>query len=339
MDRETDERFDSALKSFPEKLRSCLQALPCGVKRQAQEIRLRVGRPVSVCCCGGVSFLNGRGELTSFPDPGGPLVRREDLEESFRNFCGYSVYSHQAEIRNGYVALTGGHRAGICGTAVYRSGEVCGMRDISSVNVRIAREMIGCADGILDELKDGIDSGLLLVGAPASGKTTILRDISRQLASGRRGAMRKVTVVDERGELAGTYLGEPQNDLGVCCDVLDGYPKAEGILLAVRSLSPEFVICDELGTEREAAAVEQGLNAGVAMIASIHAGSRAELMKRRQAVRLLQTGAFGYAAVLEGRGRPGRVAGIYKAGDLLAEGGRGDPSHSGGDPCGIYGVA
>lgn len=339
MDRETDERFDSAANSFPEKIRSFLGALPCGVKRQTQEIRLRVGRPVSVCGGGGVRFLDGRGGLTALPDPGGFLVRREDLEESFRNFCGYSVYSHQNEIRNGYVALCGGHRAGICGTAVFRSGEVCGMRDISSVNVRVAREMIGSADGLLDELKDGIGSGLLLVGAPSSGKTTILRDISRQLAGGRRGAVRKVTVVDERGELAGTYLGEPQNDLGVCCDVLDGYPKAEGILLAVRSLSPEFVICDELGTEREAAAVEQGLNAGAAMIASIHAGSRGELMKRKQAVRLLQTGAFGYAAVLEGRGRPGRIAGIYKAGDLLAEACGGPSSHVCGDPCGVYGVA
>ena len=339
MNSETDERFDSAARSFPEKIRGRLEALPCGIKRQAQEIRLRIGRPVCVCCCNGVYFLDGCGNPSVLPDPSGLSIQREDLEESFRNFCGYSVYSHQNEIRNGYIALSGGHRAGICGTAVYHSGEICGMRDISSVNVRIARQMFGSADGLLDELKDDIERGLLLVGAPASGKTTILRDIARQLADGRRGAMRKVTVVDERGELAGTYLGKPQNDLGACCDVLDGFPKADGILLAVRSLSPEFVICDELGTERETEAVEQGLNSGAAMIASIHAGSREELMKRKQAVRLLKTGAFGYAALLEGRGRPGRVAKLYRAGDLIAEADRGDPPYPCGNLCGIHGVA
>lgn len=339
MSPETDERFDSAAKNFPEKIRAFLNALPYGVKRQAQEIRLRIGKPVSVCGGCRTAFLDGRGNAAAVPDPTGFLVRREDLEESFRNFCGYSVYSHQNEIKNGYISLVGGHRAGICGTAVYRSGEICGMRDISSVNVRVARQVPGAADGLLDALGEGINSGLLLVGAPASGKTTLLRDISRQLAGGRRGSMRKVTVVDERGELAGTYLGEPQNDLGVCCDVLDGFPKTEGILLAVRSLSPEFILCDELGTEEEASAVEQSLNAGVSIVASIHAGGREELMKRRQAVRLLRTGAFGYAAILEGRGRPGHVLEIDKAGDLLAEADRGASAHSVGNACGFYGVA
>ena len=151
--------------------------------------------------------------------------------------------------------------------------------------------------------------------------------------------MKKVAVVDERGEFAGTYLGVPQNDLGCCCDVLDGYPKAEGILIAVRTLSPEVIVCDEIGSDDEADALEQGMNAGAALIASIHAGSAAELLRRRQARTLLRTGAFGSVALLDPVRGPGAVAGIYKAGDLLAEGDGGAAPDRGGDACGLYGIA
>ena len=113
---------------------------------------------------------------------------------------------------------------------------------------------------------------------------------------GEAAPIRKVAVVDERGELAGTCIGVPQNDLGLCCDILDGYPKAEGILQAVRTLSPDIVVCDELGSMEDVAAVEQGLNAGVTLVSSIHAGSAEELLHRKQAVRLLETGAFGTVA-------------------------------------------
>ena len=140
-------------------------------------------------------------------------------------------------------------------------------------------------------------------------------------------------------ELAGTYMGMAQNDLGICSDVLDGYPKAEGIMQAIRSLSPEFIICDELGGNDEVSAVEQGLNAGVSMISSIHAGSIEELLKKKQAVSLLETGAFGSVAMLSGHDTPGKITGIYKAGDLLAKIHRGADSDIDGNPCGIYGVA
>ena len=151
--------------------------------------------------------------------------------------------------------------------------------------------------------------------------------------------MKKVAVVDERGEIAGTYRGVPQNDLGCCCDVLDGYPKAEGILLAVRALSPEVIICDEIGSESEVKAVEQGLNTGVTLIASIHAGSVGELMRRNQAFQLLRTGAFENVALLDAARGPGKIAGIYKAGDLLAETcGSSSPDFRG-DALGIYGIA
>lgn len=339
MVEEKDERFDSAARSICERLRRPLLALPAGVKERVQEIRLRINRPVCLCCAGGTYFPGPGGRLTLKPDAGTPVTDRQDLEESFRNLCSYSIYSHENEIRNGYVTLSGGHRAGVCGTAVLQDGTVCGMRDVSSINLRIAREIRGAADALLDGLGNHIWKGLLLVGAPSSGKTTILRDLARQLSGGGRGNLKKVAVIDERGEIAGTYLGAPQNDLGCCCDVLDGYPKAEGILIALRTLSPEIILCDEIGSDREVDAVEQGLNAGVTVIASIHAANAAELLKRRQAQRLLRTGAFGNVALLDPNRGPGLVAAIYKAGDLLAQADGSPASDRGGGSFGLCGIA
>lgn len=339
MDNYSDPRFDSAAKAVCGRIAKHFSFLPRDIKKQAQELRLRVNKPISICCTNGIYFLNHSGRLACYPDGETMLSTKEDIEECFRNICNYSIYSHQNEIKNGFVTLAGGHRVGISGTAVFQNGEITGIRDISSINIRIAREITGSANDLFHSLKKEINSGLLIAGPPASGKTTILRDIARQLSSGTCGDIRKVVVVDERGELAGTCLGVPQNDLGVCSDVLDGYPKAEGIMQAVRCLSPEFIICDELGGNDEVFAVEQSLNAGVSMISTIHAGSIDELLMKKQAVSLLKTGAFGCVAMLNGHTEPGKIQGIYKAGDLLAK----IDGHSASDcrrgSCGVYGVA
>jgi stage III sporulation protein AA len=339
MMKEKDERFDTAAKCICERIYKSLANLPADVKKHTQEIRLRVNRPVCICCTEGVYFLEAGGGLTCRPVSGLLVAEPKDMEESFRNLCSYSIYSHENEIKNGYITLSGGHRAGICGTAVIQSSTICSVRSISSINLRISREIPGAANELLDQLGNRLHEGLLLAGAPSSGKTTILRDIARQMSSGLRGNLKKVAVIDERGEIAGTYMGIPQNDLGSCCDVLDGYPKAEGILIAVRTLSPEIVICDEIGSASEVNAVEEGLNTGVTMIASIHAGSIDEFTRRNQAQKLLKTGAFGNVAVLDVTSGPGKIAGIYKAGDLLAKACRGIAADDGGKSLGIYGIA
>lgn len=339
MTEERDERFTSASKCICDRIEAALDHLPVDVKKHVQEIRLRVNRPVCIFCAGGTYFLGSEGKITCRPTAGSLVAEPQDMEESFRNLCSYSIYSHENEIRSGYITLSGGHRAGICGTAVLQSSSIGSVRNISSINLRISREILGAADELLEQLKNNLTGGLLLAGAPSSGKTTILRDLARQLSNGMRGNMKKVAVIDERGEIAGTYLGVPQNDLGYCCDVLDGYPKADGILLAVRTLSPEIIICDEIGSESEVGAVEQGLNTGVTLIASIHAGSVAELMRRKQALKLLRTGAFETVALLDAARGPGKIAGIYKAGDLLAEGNRVHAADLCGNTPGIYGIA
>jgi stage III sporulation protein AA len=334
-----EKRFDSASLGVCESVRKHLSTLPSEIKNRAQEIRLRVGRPVTLCCPEGIYFLKNGGGVTRNAGPNCVITGKKEVEESFRLLCGNSIYSHDTEIRSGYVTLRGGHRAGICGTCVFQNGAVSGLRDISSINIRIAREVPGCADAILGRLKNSLNGGLLLAGPPSSGKTTILRDIARQLSSGICGSIRKVAVVDERGEIAGTYQGVPQNDVGLCCDVLDCCPKSEGILTAVRTLSPQIIICDEIGTEEEVRAVEQSLNAGVSVIASIHAGTKEELVSRRQVALLLKTGAFQNVVLLRGSGKPGEISEICMAGELLHEAGRSVAADSRRISRGIYGIA
>lgn len=287
--------------------------LPVSVKARVQEIRLRVGRPVMLSLPEGPAFITQSGTAVFTQSSNLLCAQRENIDEAFKRICDYSVHSHQREIKNGFVTLRGGHRAGICGTAVTEGNSILNIRDISSINLRIARDIHGAADETATALIDGGSIvGSLIFGPPGCGKTTVLRDLARKISTGyRTGRILRVAVIDERGEIAATFQGQPQNDLGPCCDILDGYPKGEGIMQAVRCLSPDVIICDEIGGQEDELAVELSLNAGVTVIASAHAGSLRELLARPQIVRLLASGAFKKAVRLAGRENPGTVAGVY----------------------------
>ncbi|WP_101697893.1 stage III sporulation protein AA [Clostridium minihomine] len=337
MKQNSTSAFHTALQPVSRRLKPVLEDLPEHIKESAQEIRLRVNRPISIFNGVQSFFVTGNG-ISRIPQEG-ITVFREDMDETFQNLCSHSVYTHQNEIKNGFITIRGGHRVGICGTAVLEQGEITGLRDISSFNIRVARQVEGAADDILTKVGDEILRGILLAGAPSTGKTTILRDIARQLSCGDEVPPRKIVVIDERGELAGTYQGDAQNDLGCCCDVLDGYPKSQGILQAIRSLSPEIILCDELGGEKETAAVEEVVNAGVSIIVSVHASSAGDLLRRRQVRRLLETGAFRTVVLLDSAAQPGKIKGIYKVGELLGQINRDSGSGSSLYSGGLYGIA
>ena len=227
------------------------------------EIRLRAGRP-SVC-------VNILGDMRICSEP----FSAEEIADCFAEICRYSVHSFQEEIAQGFVTLDGGHRVGICGTAVTNGGKIEMFKDISGLNIRIAHEVKGCADEVYSRFFSGGIRSVLIAGKPLCGKTTVLRDLARRL-----GESHRVTLIDSRNELSASFHGTPTLDIGLNTDALCGCPKSEGIMLALRTLSPEVIICDEIGNDESA--IEQALFCGVKLIASAHTASLDELQKRPQ---------------------------------------------------------
>ncbi len=321
------QRFSHAAQCLSRPIAGLLEPLPVAVKAQTQEIRLRAGQPLALHNGQKHLFVGMDNALYEAPGSRCYIVTPQDVQECFQALCEYSVHTHSHEIKSGYIAIKGGHRAGICGTAVFSDKELHTLRDITSINLRIAKEIPGAAAVLAQRLASG-PYGLLLAGPPSSGKTTLLRDLGRQLGGGSGGNYYKIAVVDERGELAASVGGQPQNDLGCCADVLTGYRKGEGILIALRTLSPQVILCDEIGTHEEIEAVEAGLNSGVAVIASVHTSTAAELLTRPQTRRLLYTGAFEEIVVLQGSSQPSQIKEIIKVGDCIAQaGGNWDAGH------------
>ena len=215
------------------------------------EIRLRVGRPLFLVYAGGERFLQiKRGEPY--------FVTRQDLKETLEYVCGYSLYAYEDEIRQGYISVQGGHRVGVTGKVLLNGDRIRGMKYISCINVRLSHQIPGCADAVMPYIQSRNHiSHTLIISPPRCGKTTLLRDVIRQLSNGREGIPGvTVGVVDERSELAGSWQGVPQNDLGMRTDILDACPKAEGMQMLVRSMSPDVVAVDELGREEDFRAVE-----------------------------------------------------------------------------------
>lgn len=298
--------FDRLARQIP-LYRDILLQVPETVKEQAFDIHFKSGQPVSICGKEGIFFLKEGGGVTRALVDGLAVTSREELQELFLQTCAHSVFSHEHEIKKGYVLVGSTYRAGVCGTAVLENGTVKSVRDISSIAFRIPREAQGCADRLFLE---GVDlrRGVLVAGEPSSGKTTFLRDIARSLSVGKFQPSRRVTVLDERGEIGGAF------SLGPCADVLCGYPKAEAFDIAIRMLSPEFILCDEL-SDRELDTVRGSVFAGVSLIASVHAGRR-DLLQRPLCRELLKSGAFHTVVCLNGRSQPGEIETIEMVGDV-----------------------
>jgi stage III sporulation protein AA len=280
---------------LPQAWITALEALPPQEQAGIQELRLRAGEPVILSFASEDRILCGSRSST-LHQPDALVCRPEQLGACFLRFCEESVYAHEQELRQGFIAVRGGIRVGVAGTAVLEGERVRAVRQVTSLCIRLPRRHTDCAASLMPLIcSEGSAHSTLLIGEPSSGKTSLLRDIAATLAARRV----RVAVVDERGELGGV------DGLGGC-DVLRGYPKAVGILQAVRCLAPQVVVFDELGDAAEIAAVSACAHAGVATIASLHGRTPIELARKSAVRELIDREVFEQWVFLQGRHVPGR---------------------------------
>lgn len=309
----TSSNFENVVKYLNNNLSSRLTHIPNDIKGEVQEIRLRVNRPLCLCLANEKYYITINGCLSnSIINDNMLYVSNRDIAETFNNMCNYSVYAKQNEIRNGFITLKGGHRVGICGTAVFENEKIINIRDISSMNLRISKEYCDCSKFLFEKINN-MDKGVLICGSPCSGKTTILRDVAKKLSMNFN---KNVAVIDTRGEIAGTYRGVYQKNIGFC-DVLDGYSKKEGFEHSIRCLSPDFIICDEIGSDQDVLSIERAINSGVSIIATLHCNSKKELLLKDNIVKLLRLKAFNCIVFLDTRNNPGKVLQVVSCSDLL----------------------
>lgn len=272
---------NTILQMFPSGHRALWQRV-AREQGSIQEIRLRAGQPVIIHRKGEELFLTDTGELSRKPSEGHLATGRE-LSQMLEHICHYSPYAYEEELRQGFITVGGGHRVGVAGQAVMEAdGRVRTFKNISYLNIRVSHQMRGAADGVLPGMyRRGRLCSALIVSPPGCGKTTLLRDLIRQISDGNAyGQGMTVGVVDERSELAGSFLGKPQNDMGMRTDVLDGCPKDIGMLLLLRAMSPQVIAIDELGGEGELRALGQAAACGCRILATVHGEDRQDVEYR-----------------------------------------------------------
>lgn len=270
-------RYEAAALVLPNRLRKRALSLHSEQKEQAEELRLRIGRAMTV--------LLPEGEV-----PLGETVTVEDLEIVCDLASDFSRYATMETLRQGFLPTKGGLRIGLCGSAVMKNGETANLKDISSAVIRIEREKTGIAAPLVSDLfQDGVFQSTLILSPPGGGKTTLLRDLVRLLSDERK---QRIALIDERSEVAVVYRGKPQMDVGLYTDVLDGFPKAIGIPMVLRAMNPQIIAVDEITVQEDLQAIAQASGCGVAILATIHGKDTEDLVKKPLYRELLSKNVF-----------------------------------------------
>ena len=270
MEKNRQQAYEQAVRVLPIRLRQEALGLPNEDRGRAEELRLRCGQPMAAVLPEGERPLGRE-----------PVTGRE-LEQLLELASRASVHTVLDQLRRGYLTLEGGHRVGLCGTAVLRGGEIYNLRNLSSAAVRIARQGLGAAEPVWDKLvgRDGLLESTLILAPPGAGKTTLLRDLIRMASHGEHMAKQRVGVADERGEVAALWNGRPQLDVGECTDVLEGCPKAQALMMLLRAMNPQILAADEITAPEDVRALVTAAGCGAALLATAHGRDREDLTRR-----------------------------------------------------------
>ncbi len=306
---------DELLKIFSLKLRTVLGKLKINYDK-LQEIRLRMNAPLLVIYENKECFVTEDARLTEHPG-NAVIITKNEIRETMEYISNYSLYAFEEEIRQGFITINGGHRIGIAGKIIIEDDVIKGMKHISYINIRLAHQVKGCADTIIPYLINPNTKGIyhtLIISPPRCGKTTLLRDIIRQLSNGNSMIPgMSIGVVDERSEIGACYMGVPQNELGIRTDILDCCPKAKGMMMLIRSMSPQIIAVDEIGSREDLEAIDHVIRCGCKLIATVH-GSSIEDIKRKPVLgALVEQKLFERYIILSNMAGIGHLDEIYDA--------------------------
>jgi stage III sporulation protein AA len=304
---------DELLKIFSIKLRTILSKVNLDYD-SLQEIRLRVNAPLLIVYDNREFFITSESELTNGLKDA-YIITKNEIRETMEYISNFSLYAFEEELKQGFITITGGHRVGIIGKVVLEDNKIKSMKHISFINIRLSHQVKGCADKVLPYItgeKENECYHTLIISPPRCGKTTLLRDVIRQLSDGSetRPGM-TVGVVDERSEIGACYMGVPQNELGIRTDVLDCCPKAKGMLMLIRSMSPRVIAVDEVGSIEDINAIEYVMNCGCKLIATVHGNSIEDIKNKPILGKLVEERMFERYVLLNNHGGVGHLAEIY----------------------------
>lgn len=294
--------FDKLLYAFPSNLEYIMSNISDDVKKAVYEIRIRCDKPIILHTANGVRFLKRDGQVSLQPDSNCVFVGVIEMEVIFSRLCEQSLYSHENTIKNGYIPLRNGCRAGICGDF---SDSTYNLRSVSSINLRIAREIANC-DEYIFELMDNVPQSILIAGSPGSGKTTVLRELSRHFSD----MHYCVNILDERGELAGMYDSKPTFNVGMCTDVISFRQKTDAANMAIKYMCPDIVAFDELSDDSQI--MNRCAATGVVVFTTIHAKTLREVYIRLKNLGISRN-CFDIIAVLD-NSRTGNICEYVKKG-------------------------
>lgn len=278
---------------FPKYLADVFNDFDQNILSLITEIRLRRNKAVIIYLKNVPYFISVSGKLVSSSSDNTVKVDDESFDCITDRLCNHSFHTNMHTMIDGYITAKNGSRVGIGACAVYKDRVLSSVRDIHSVNIRIAREYKDCSREVLNLLYTKSTPSIILAGPVLSGKTTFLRDFSRLLSSGFAGKYRKISIVDERREIASGF------DVGINTDVLVGYEKAKGIEIATRTLSPDIIVCDEIGNINELNAIKYAFSTGVNFAVSVHMKDKKQLLSNRIVSKLIDTGEFDYIVLLK----------------------------------------